>query len=379
MLPITIYPRDPLVARDGRPYGRGAGNRMYCLPWPYPSVVAGSLRTMLGKEIAGRRDAFADQVFVDKLKEIRVRGPLPLYDDQLYFPRPRNFLRAREKEKREYTVERLEPRPPGPGCGLNLPGLWPLTAELRDKPDLGEALWPADMLYAWLLREDPFVFDADQAIAYPSMEERVHVEIDRDKRVAVDGALFTTQGLDFTWGADRALAIRATLPDLEWVKMWGTRDLVHPAGGERRLAVWKPRQDDGNQWAMPSDLAKHLAGAQRVCMYVATPAVFAGGWRPGWLDPDDFTGLVPDTGLEVRLRGAAVGRWQPVSGWSYEQRGPKPIRRLVPAGSVYFFDVLSGDPAELSGLWLQSLSDDEGDAQDGFGLVCWGVWGEQNA
>ena len=384
---MAIYPRDPLVARDGRPFGREAGSRMYCLPWPYPSVVAGSLRTMLGKAIKGRRDAFSDPGFVDQLKLIRVRGPLALYNNELYFPRPQNFLRAKtdrdseasrflKDEDSEYVVERLEPAELPDGWGMNLSGLWPLIPKLRQKPDLGEGLWHADMLTKWLLGDQSFVYDCKKTVRYPSVEERVHVRIDDDRRIGVDGALFVTQGLDFVWGEEQALAVQVDLPDSEWEKRLASQTWVHPVGGARRLAMWDPGW--AGNWTMPKELAARLKGASRVCMYLATPAVFAGGWRPGWLDPESLEGEIHGTSLKLRLRGAAVGRWQPVSGWSYELPGPKPIRRLVPAGSVYFFDVLYGDPSDLEELWLQPLSDDEEDARDGFGLVCWGLWGQVN-
>jgi CRISPR-associated protein Cmr3 len=46
MRSILITPLDPVIARDGRPFN--AGTRMKGLDWPYPSVLAGSLRTLLG-------------------------------------------------------------------------------------------------------------------------------------------------------------------------------------------------------------------------------------------------------------------------------------------------------------------------------------------
>ncbi len=41
---LDITCRDPIVARDGRPFGRGQSTRMRSLTWPTPSLVAGSLR-----------------------------------------------------------------------------------------------------------------------------------------------------------------------------------------------------------------------------------------------------------------------------------------------------------------------------------------------
>jgi hypothetical protein len=46
---LQLTAHDPIIARDGRPFGMGQGNRMRGLSWPLPSVVAGSFRTALVK------------------------------------------------------------------------------------------------------------------------------------------------------------------------------------------------------------------------------------------------------------------------------------------------------------------------------------------
>lgn len=374
MQQIVIYPRDPLVARDGRPFGRGVCNRMYSLPWPYPSVVAGSFRTMLGKEVAGKRQAFSDQQFLEQLKKIRVRGPLFWHDNKgLYFQRPSNFLRGYEENQEQ--IERLIPKELDTDCGVNLSGIWPVMPTVRGHSDQGHSLWPQEMLVKWLMGVEPATcFNKDRTIEYPPIEERVHIKIDPERKVTDEGDLFSTQGLDFNFGSEQGIAVRTTLPEGEqWQIPLSKEKIVHPLGGARRLAIWQPIEND-DHWVMPEELTNRMADAERICMYVATPAIFAGGWLPRWLNNDQYTGNIPGTSLFVRLRGATIGRWQAVSGWSYELRGPKPIRRLVPAGSVYFFEVLKGDPTVLRELWLQSLSDEVSDAYDGFGLTCWGVW-----
>src|SRR5947209_14048794 len=85
---LRISGRDPLVARDGRPFGAGQGNRMRSAGWLHPSVVAGSFRTTLAKE-AGRGFDPATQ---DELLKIDVAGVLPLVGEQLYLPAPNDCV-----------------------------------------------------------------------------------------------------------------------------------------------------------------------------------------------------------------------------------------------------------------------------------------------
>src|SRR5262249_53302378 len=101
--------------------------------------------------------------------------------------------------------------------------------------------------------------------------------------------------------------------------------------------------------------------------------VFSRGWLPGWLDRHK-PGVAADIDIKLTLRGVAMNRWRPVSGWDLEAKHPKAIRRLAPAGSVYFFEA-KGETAEfVERAWLAPVSDDEQAGRDGFGLAVWGIW-----
>lgn len=75
-----------------------------------------------------------------------------------------------------------------------------------------------------------------------------------------------------------------------------------------------------------------------------------------------------------RLIAARVGRPPSVSGWDFVQRGPKPSRRMVPAGAIYWVEFDAPDAAEQ---WAKdhhfcSISDDLQDRRGGFGLIICG-------
>jgi CRISPR-associated protein Cmr3 len=146
---------------------------------------------------------------------------------------------------------------------------------------------------------------------------------------------------------------------------------LHTLGGERRLAEWGAAEEAGG-WSvsrMPDD-------TPRLRMVLATPAIFSRGWLPGWIDRETWEGTIPDTSVRVRLISAVVERWVPISGWSYGSKyyGPKPLRRMVPAGSVYFFEKLSDAPVDGEAMRLRSVCDREQDKNDGFGAALWGIW-----
>ncbi|HLX59247.1 MAG TPA: type III-B CRISPR module-associated Cmr3 family protein, partial [Ktedonobacteraceae bacterium] len=77
-----IEPRDPLIVRDGRPFGPDPGARASSLPFPFPSTTAGGVRTRAALDDNGFFKFTDDQNQADvqerlnRLKQLRVRGPL---------------------------------------------------------------------------------------------------------------------------------------------------------------------------------------------------------------------------------------------------------------------------------------------------------------
>ena len=406
---LQLTARDPIVARDGRPFGAGQGNRMRGLGWPLPSVVAGSLRTALVKANAAL-DFASDMP--QQLMEIAVAGVFPTAKAEngveLYLPAPNDCI----WDEKTNRVHRAQPIPLEQGEGVDFPDgasrlapvrLTTKQAEADFKPKLAPAWWPLTKYEKWLKAApdersgDWFEQDFLNA-AIP--ETRDHVRLDAGRGAAAEGELFTTVGLNLAHlprfrnrptqtkltfdqrFAEIGLSARVTwesprFAPLEHLNTW------HPLGGERRLVHWQ-RTDANKLWERPVAVRDALAKATHIRMVLATPAIFSEGWKPGWLN-GQLEGSPPGANVKLKLVGISNARWKAVSGWSLAPpRGPKPIRRMVPAGSVYFFSCTLGDAAELADCcWLQSVSDEEPEPTqrtfasaraDGFGLAVWGTW-----
>jgi CRISPR-associated protein Cmr3 len=399
---LTLTPRDPLVARDGRPFGRGQGNRMRGLSWPLPSVVAGSLRTALVK--ATDRLDFSGGL-PRRLMQVAVAGVFPVHRGQLYVPCPLDAVGAPGRDGGLRALHRAQPQEVAGGC--DFPNALPLRPVLWSAPPGDEdfkpaplpAWWPLAKAVAWLTDSrttwGPDWVD-DGFLGHPLHTLRDHVSLDPGRGAADEGQIFATSNLHLThlprfvatpqrsappWAgryAEVTLAARMTVDDAELEQ--APLELWHPLGGERRLVHWS-RRGDAALWQCPEPVRAALRGAKRIRLVLATPAVFAKGWRPAWLSDGSLQGAPPGNAhVQLRLVGAASGRWRAVSGWSLQpleetgRPGPKPIRRMVPAGSVYFFEVASGDPASLADQWLAPVSDDPQEQRDGFGLALWGTW-----
>lgn len=392
---VRIRALDSLLFRDARPFANEPGAlTARSLPIPMPNTVAGFLRTLIGN-LQG-----VDWETVDReriFSEPEVRGPLPMLHDSFVLPAPADALvLPAHAEDAPPRVARLLPAmnlPEGEGC--DIPdyhcGLRPLPPPALEKPLTGYTYWRWDDLRVWLEGDTPSHLTK---VEPPPIDRRTHVAIDPAKGVAQEGNLFTVEY--------RTYEVPASVRNGNGLHEWSFVAKVHTQykgeirgigafGGERRLAYVEPY----NQWLhCPESLRERLRTARYVRMYLATPAQFTHGWRPGWLCEKNqngsrsLEGTPPGLeGLTLRLMAAAVPRRVPVSGWNlrYSQRGPRPVQWCAPAGAVYFFEVLQGDPSILADQgWLHPVSDgkeqngrfDNGDRprQAGFGLALWGVW-----
>ena len=382
MLELTC--RDPIVSRDGRPFGINQGNRMRAVGWPLPSMVAGSLRTALAKAASREFSALT----ACNLLQVAVAGVFPVADRTLYLPAPNDCV-VHEKGR----AIPVRPQDSEGGCDWPVSGLRPVMLSANDAPDdfkpkESPAWWPIEKYVAWLTGSS-VTFDCT-FLKSPLTEDRTHVQLKPETGAADEGILFTSAALPLTHlprhgvgQADRRddrfakiwLTLRVTAD--HWAGDEATRlDVLHPLGGERRLAHWKATAND--LWVCPETVSSALAKSGRVRMTLVTPGIFAQGWKPGWLN-DQLTGSPWKDGPKLELVGVSIQRWRAVSGWSLadlpnQPRGPKPVKRMVPAGGVYFFEVVGGNAASLAHGWLQPVSDDEQDRRDGFGLAVWGTW-----
>ncbi len=384
MLELTC--RDPIVSRDGRPFGAGQGNRMRSTGWVLPSVVTGSLRSTIGK--AAQR-AFSVETAQDLLR-LEVAGVFPVADGTLYLPSPQDCVVHPTRGPVRAVPQTVAPVGcDWPNAGLRPVGLTDQQAREEFKPLEAPAWWPLDRYAAWLTN-GTFGFDG-RFLLGPDAEHRTHVQLNPEAGAAEDGNLFTTAALPLNYlarnaarpgaaHAERYAAITLTVRvrGNGWcMKEVAALDTLHPLGGERRLVHWKATAS-ASSWDCPREVRQALSSASKIRMVLTTPAVFGDGWKPAWLD-ESLLGTPPGANATLKLVGVSIERWRAVSGWSLanlpnQARGPKPVKRIVPAGGVYFFEFIDGSTSELTDLWLESVSDDEQDRRDGFGLAVWGVW-----
>jgi CRISPR-associated protein Cmr3 len=380
-----IEPRDPLIVRDGRPFGPDPGARARTLPFPFPSTIAGGVRTRHGQHRNGGIFPAGDEEVINEVLALKVLGPLLAEIDdegkitQLLLPAPADtvLLRINSDEKQ---VSRRR--------------LLPLSVD-NDATDLPSELSPVGMaaydpakpvkeapaFWNWSTYESWLQAPADDSISRNSLghsgplrEVRMHVFIDTEKQVAREGFLFLTSGLEF---ARPAPGNDSQFPPRHKLALTLRTDGVMapglaPLGGERRLMAWRQSNHEWPQ--IPHKMIEQIVSDRACRIILLTPAYFEEGWRPHWL-------LQERQGVQPTLKAAVVRQPQVVSGWDFAIGKAKPSRRLAPAGSVYFLS-LDGEPEHIrrwvKEMWFETVSDDpEQNRLDGFGLAIIGTWSGQ--
>jgi CRISPR-associated protein Cmr3 len=355
------------------------------LPFPFPSTTTGAVRTQAGLD----QDGIFDESRIPAVKAMQVRGPLlveieePCRIKEWLLPAPADALllplAGATGSDSEAQCKRLVP--------LQLPGavLTDLPSDLAmvglPVPDQRKPykrpprFWYWTILQKWLISpENERQLAVDQLGHHgPLPEQRMHVRINPETLTGEEGSLFQTSGLEFARPVGKSR--EGSLPVIRLALAVETdsplKEGLAPLGGERRLVRW--RRSGHELPSVPNEIKDSIAQNRACRVLLLTPACFKGGYQPEWL-------LAARQGVKPRLKAAAIQRPQVVSGWDFELGRPKPSRRLVPAGSVFFLS-LEGESAGIQkwveGMWMQCISDEEQDRRDGFGLAVLGNWSGQ--
>lgn len=358
-----IEPLDVLFLRSNRLFG-AAGSHGEALVPPWPSVAGGALRSRMMADDPALDAALLQDPERFRLVAFHLARRLGDGRIETLHALPADLVvQAGMTGDGALTLLAMRPQPTAAGLQSSapLPMLPVLRQTERRKAESG--FWLSEA--GWLRYLQGLLPAPDQLVHASELwdiDTRIGIGLDATARRADDGKLFTSQAIAFRQHMGfLAGAVTDNLPADGLLRFGGD-------GRGARIGAAAPPAIDV--------FAPETGG--RFKLVLTTPGIFSRGWLPPGLDGENRLQLSGDT--SARLASAAIGRAAVISGWDLAGHRPKPAQRVVPAGSVYWFDDFQGDPQALrklsaTGLWsLPGQNDDAMRRTEGFNQCVTGAW-----
>jgi len=355
---------DTVYFGTGKPFNKEGDNWTDSMFPPAPSVLYGALRTAY----------FADNISLfnkantaeDPTLNLRLKGIFLISDTKpgtIYFPMPLDLVTLVGAEDQVFLLSLQENY-----FVSNCPTSMVLMLKENQLVETVEGGVIDHLSMADYLSGGKGGFPYHMLTEFITREMKVGIGIDDDKGTAQDTMLYRIGMIRPEIAERRGKGIRnrklSLLVDYEGLQ-FPARGLIK-AGGEGKAAEFEPCDEKmiALMRQMPIQWPAH---GTKFKVYLATPAKFEKGWLPGWLDETTLEGTYQ--GIRLKLLTAAIGKPLPIGGYDMEARRPKPMMRAVPAGSVYYFEILDGtDLTEaIRKFHYENISDV--DAGQGFGLA----------
>lgn len=353
---IKIIPFDTLFFRTGRPFVSGEDTWADVVFPPSPSTLYGAIRSFMIFKRGNLKD-FYDGKYKDDIGttdskgSLRITGPF-LFKDEVFFKAPLDLV----SDDNELKPLRFCEKPSLFISNYNLENvlIW------QKKEIVGEPQGWLSLIefcdYLKNKKESYLPIKNEDLFCY---EPKIGIKRDKTALTSEEGHLYRIPLI--------RLKNRVSLiAEVEGLNDFPERGIIQ-VGGESKGAFFEKIDD-------PIKSLKEMTfnfenGLFKI--YLATPAVFEKGWIPEWIDENkNFEGSY--NGIKLKLLGCAVGKPLNIGGWELAKNKPKPMRKVVPAGSIYYFEILDENQPEKikEAFHLKNISDKN--PEEGFGFAILG-------
>ncbi|MCF6158367.1 MAG: type III-B CRISPR module-associated protein Cmr3 [wastewater metagenome] len=373
---IAITPLDTLFFRDGRPFSMGDDTWADGIFPPLPFTIYGAMRSVyiaykgdLRKfKNGGMKNSIGAE---DEHGSFKIKGIFIQRGSDIFYPLPCDQAKDKDSKNNDsknkahaMQMETVESLFFTNAVTKNL--IFPKNIEnaksvdggFLDEITLGEYLNAEDNVYLYNYMCD-FVLN----------EPKTGIKRSNDTHTTEEGYLYRV-GMDrlAQLNPDRSINEVSILVDYEGLDDFPDNCMLR-LGGEAKSAVVKRVDTFKTPELLPKSKAR-INKNKKFKLYFATPAIFKYGWLPGGMDSKTL--IWEKNGCKLKLLTVVIGKPVMVGGWDLANNKPKPMRKAVPAGSVYYFEILEGDAENIASTFHYKNISDFG-AQEGFGLSLAGV------
>lgn len=366
---IKITPFDTLFFRTGRPFSGGVDTWVDAVFPPFPSTLYGAIRSFLifhmGTIEEFKKGKFKEIIGTPSEKgSLVLKGPFLYKKDDVFLKPPLDIVYVSDEEN-----------------------LQPL--KLLEKPDLFVSDYGPENILIWpeenAAEEAEGVIDLVEFMSYLENKQDEYGFLGRSKKTSgdeVNREIYAQEqkvgiARDVLTGTSKENYLyRIPLVRLQkdvslLINVGGVDGLpsrgVIQLGGESKAAEFE--RINGNPIEELMNIKLTFSNGL-FKLYLATPAIFENGWLPKWINKETFEGEFE--GIKLKLVACAIGRSVSIGGWDMAKNKPKPMRKAVPAGSVYYFRLENEDYTEKirESFHFKNISDVL--PEEGFGLAVLG-------
>lgn len=366
---LFIEPNDVLMFRDGRPFAGGDDHFARGIFPPSPATIYGALRSHILSNHWSEFNKFKDnseQIPEDVKREIGTNeklGSLVLSQFTLarrnsngieqFFPIPKDVVK--KKGSGDLKLYELAPQKlPENIIITDLPArLLNMWYPSEDVMEVVSGFLSLKEMARYLTGVAPS--KVIESIDIFAIDERTGIRKSKTSRSVETGGLYSVEYFRLNKDIGFAVEVDNTklLPEFGILRL----------GGDNRSARYSK-----TSWNEISTepIKKKIADTKQFKLILTTPAIFINGWLPSGIDLNTMQGQI--NGIEIKLISASIGKPVGIGGYDFVKNHPKVMKKAVPAGSVYYFELKEGTVDSLfERLWLKSISDER--KQEGFGIT----------
>ncbi len=354
---IEIDPLDTLFFRDGKPFSMGEETWADGVFPPFPSVIYGALRTAYFanhiKDIGKANTAEDPTKDLEPEKGLRIRGIYLKHGEHFYVPLPLDCVREKNGEKDKAFV--LQTTKINANASCNCTTEYILT-DNKEVENIEGAILRISVLQDYLKDEADSKFSIKMFSDLLLTESKIGIGRNDQTHSSEENRLYRVgmRRLEDSFYNKLKIIVEFDFERLDDFPSEGILKL----GGENKAAAYQKINED-------ISVCEPKIEGQKFKLYLLTPALFKKGWIPEWLDGQTLNGTY--NGIKLRLLTASIGKYISIGGFDMEAKKPKPMRKAVPAGSVYYFE-FEGDKGEvIKHFHKESLSEYD-TKKEGYGI-----------
>ena len=348
---IEINAFDTLFFKDGKPFSMGEDVWASGIFPPAPSVFYGMLQTTYAAQ-----QNIAPKQIAAETQNLRISGIYLKLNDELLFPIPADVFATKNSKESGFKKEAKRLRMKdniSASClsGKGFSKILHANTNEKIKDYFGKAFlnkinfdeYANGSKAVWFYQLSDFL----------SSEAKVGLGKELASNTTSEGKLYRVGMVrpEAVTGKGKNYKLKFVI-DFDGINLSEKSNLLR-LGAEYKTAYFNSIQR--TEIPLPKITSEYL------CLYLATPAVFENGAFPAFFKEKSFDGI------EFEMLSCALGKAQYLGGFDMVKRYPKPMKKVVPAGSVYY---LKSKQADLLAQKLHNTSISELEsAKIGFGKV----------